>query len=275
MTDNALAAFGAGTGLMSRDDLKDYFATAQAVAPQGGGGKQFLKISDKDGVWTFGAEETVVEDGALWAINPISFFHGYIAWNDGKPEHEHRQSIKRAQLPSVDSLPTVKSPKGYEQLYGFDLVCINGEDEGTLCEYKASSTGGKRAIGALISAIGDRFVGHPDSIVPVVTLKNNKYWDKKYKKDQYPPVFEIVEWRSMTDATPAPAPAEEPKKEEPASTGRVRTRPAAAPVQQQAPAAPPAETPMTEEEQQIAEEYAAAEAAQAPAEQAPRRRMRR
>ena len=78
MTDNALATFGGGTGLISREEMAAYLNTATQTLPQGSGGKQFLKISDKDGAWTFGAEETVVEEDSLWAIHPTSFFHGYI-----------------------------------------------------------------------------------------------------------------------------------------------------------------------------------------------------
>lgn len=263
---NALTAFGNGAGLPSRDEVAQFINSAAIAIQPGNSGKQFLKISDKDGVWTYGAEETEVEKDALWAVNPLSFFHGYIAWNDGKPESEHRQSVSRPQLPMIEQLPPVKSVKGYELQYGFDLVCVNGEDEGTLCEYKASSTGGKRAIGALTAAINARHASNPDSIVPVVRLKDNKYWDKKYKKDQFPPVFEVVEWRSLNDASPVDESGEQEEVEakEPELAPRRRAAPA-----QQASAAPEA----ADEDRALEAEY---EAAAAETEQAaPRRRVRR
>ncbi len=258
MTDNALAAFGGGIGLPSREEMQAYLNTATQTLPQGAGGKQFLKISDKDGAWTFGAEETVVEEDSLWAIHPTSFFHGYIAWHDAKVEGEHRSSIRRP-LPSIDSLPQVKAQNGWQLLSGLDIICINGEDEGTLCEFKSSSTGGKRAVGAVASAIAEQFAKDPDKIVPIVRLRDNKYYDKKYKKDQFPPNFEIVEWRSMSDASPVEQePEAAPVKEEPK-----RTRAAAAPD--------PKADEQTEED--LGKEYA--EAAQAQAEATPRRRQRR
>lgn len=260
MTTN-LPAFGGGAGLPSREEMAAYLNTAAQVLPAGSGGKQFLKISDKDGAWTFGADETVVEEDSLWAVNPVSFFHGYIAWHNAAVEGEHRSSIRRP-LPAIDSLPQVKAQNGWQLQQGFDLVCISGEDAGVQCEFKTSSTGGKRAVGNVASAINDQFAKDPDALVPIVKLRDNKYYDKKYKKDQFPPVFEIVEWRTMDDTSPADAPKTEaaPVKEEPPA--RTRTRAAAPP-------APDADA----EEKELAAEYEAA-AGQAEA-TPPRRRQRR
>jgi len=235
---------------MSRDQLGSFLNSAAAAIPAGNGGKQFLKISDKDGAWTYGAEETVVEDDSLWAVNPLSFFHGYIAWHDAKVEGEVRLPVTRP-LPPVASLQSVQAQNGWQDQYGFDLICITGEDAGIACEYKASSTGGKRAIGTLTNAINSQYAVNQDAIVPIVRLKDAKYWDKKYKKDQFPPVFEIVEWRTMDDNS-APAAAEEPK-----AAGK---------------AADPAPEPDAAEEEALAKEYAATAEAEAAT---PRRRLRR
>lgn len=255
MTNNALTAFGSGAGLPTREEMAAYLNTAAAVLPAGSGGKQFLKISDKDGAWTFGADETVVEEDSLWAINPVSFFHGYIAWHNAAVEGEHRSSIRRP-LPSIDSLPQVKAQNGWQMQQGFDLVCVSGADAGVQCEFKTSSTGGKRAVGNVASAINDQFAKDPDALVPIVRLRDNKYYDKKYKKDQFPPVFEVVEWRRMDDVTPV---EDKPEPEEPAA--QTRTRSAAPP--------PPDKDA---EEAELAKEY---ETAATLAEQAPRRRQRR
>ena len=42
-------------------------------------GSVILKM-DKTGHWVFGADQTEVETGSLWAVNPYSFIHGFIAW---------------------------------------------------------------------------------------------------------------------------------------------------------------------------------------------------
>ncbi len=49
----------------------------------GAAGVVILKM-DKTGHWVFGADQTEVEDDSLWAINPFSFVHGFIAWGDGE-----------------------------------------------------------------------------------------------------------------------------------------------------------------------------------------------
>ena len=49
----------------------------------GAAGVVILKM-DKTGHWVFGADQTEVEDGSTWAVNPFSFVHGYIAWGDGE-----------------------------------------------------------------------------------------------------------------------------------------------------------------------------------------------
>ena len=44
----------------------------------GGGGFAILKM-DKTGHWVFGADQTEIEEDSLWAVNPFSFVHGFIA----------------------------------------------------------------------------------------------------------------------------------------------------------------------------------------------------
>jgi len=52
-------------------------------AEVGPAGVVILKM-DKTGHWVFGADQTEVEDDAVWAVNPFSFVHGFIAWGDGE-----------------------------------------------------------------------------------------------------------------------------------------------------------------------------------------------
>ena len=40
----------------------------------GPSGSVIIKM-DKTGHWVFGADQTEIEDGSLWAINPFSFVH--------------------------------------------------------------------------------------------------------------------------------------------------------------------------------------------------------
>lgn len=271
MTSNAVAPrFGGGVGLVSRDALKGALNNAAMTMPRVGGDKQFLKLDKGNGDWLFGQEETVVEDDSLWAVNPASLEHGYILWDTnggGAPKQEIMISISRP-LPSVDSLPEpgMSSPdaKGnvtpleYQFQMSVDLVCIKGEDEGVTVQYKQSSVGAMKAFRALSDAIGAQLEADKDEIVPVVQMKSESYKHKKYGKI-FNPVFEIVEWRSMDDTSPAGETSGEEVEVE-------------APTRQRRAAAPEPDTSSEVEEAELAKEYAAQQAAQA---ETPRRRVRR
>jgi len=262
---------GAGTGLMSRDDLAKSLNNIATAAPRVGGEYQFLKMEKGTGDWVYGQEETVVEDGALWAVNPNSLEYGYIAWppeesKSREPEGEVMVPINRP-LPLQSSLRT-RNPdgettgRGWQYQQSVVLVCINGEDEGTVCQYKQSSVGSQKMFKTLIDAIGDQVKKGSDAIVPIVSLKAAPYKHDKYGKI-INPVWDIVEWRTMDDTSPVgEAAAPEPEAKEPAR-------------RRAAPAATTAPEP-TDEDEALAAEYAAEKEAQAPsAEASPRRRVRR
>ena len=46
-------------------------------------GNVIIKM-DRTGHWVYGADQTEVEKDTLWAVNPYSFVHGYIAWGTGE-----------------------------------------------------------------------------------------------------------------------------------------------------------------------------------------------
>ena len=61
-------------------------------ADVGGAGVVILKM-DRTGHWVFGADQTEVEGGSHWAVNPFSFVHGFIAWGDGEVLGERMASV--------------------------------------------------------------------------------------------------------------------------------------------------------------------------------------
>lgn len=269
---NEVMKFGStGTGLMNRDDLTKSLNNMATAAPRVGGEYQFLKMDKGNGDWVYGQEETVVEDEALWAVNPNSLEYGYIAWppesaSDREPEGEVMVPITRP-LPDVANLRT-KHPGGETTGAGWQyqqsvvIVCINGEDEGTICQYKQSSAGSQKLFKALTDAVAGQLAEGSDAIVPIVRLKSDSYKHKKWGRI-FNPIWEIVEWRTMDDTSPVgEAAAPEPEAKEP-------TRRRAAPAAATAPEP-------TDEDEALAAEYAAEKEAQAPsAEASPRRRVRR
>jgi len=160
------------------------------VAPSG---TVILKM-DKTGHWVFGADQTEIEDDSLWAVNPFSFVHGFIAWGDGTVLAEKMVSVSEP-LPEVGPAPD-GAKRGWEMQIGMSLACTSGEDEGMQARYTVTSVGGKRAVQGLAMAIADQADKNPDSPVPLVSLKKEHYQHKSYGRI-YTPVFDIVDWKSL------------------------------------------------------------------------------
>jgi hypothetical protein len=170
----------------------------------GPAGSVILKM-DKRGDWVFGADQTEVDEGTLWAVNPFSFVHGYIAWGDGEVLGEKMVSVSHP-LPEMDAAPA-GAKRGWETQVGMSLKCISGPDNGLEVRYNVTSVGGKRAVQGLAVAIAQQVESDQTKPVPVVTLKRDHYTHKSYGKI-YTPVFEVQEWMSM-DGGKAEEPAEE------------------------------------------------------------------
>jgi hypothetical protein len=179
---------------------------------------------DKTGHWVFGADQTEIEDDSLWAINPFSFVHGFIAWGDGEVLGEKMVSVSQP-LPELDAAPP-NAKKGWEAQVGLSMKCISGEDKGMEARYTTTSVGGKRSVQALAVAIATQVEKNQTKPVPVVLLKKEHYTHKSYGRI-YTPVFDIQEWVTMdVEAAPADAPKiEAPQAEEaaPATTRRRRS----------------------------------------------------
>ena len=160
-------------------------------------GSVIIKM-DKTGHWVFGADQTEVEDDSLWAINPFSFVHGFIAWGDGEVLGEKMVPVAEP-LPEVGPAPSA-AKRGWETQVGMSLKCIKGEDVGMEARYNVTSVGGKRAVQELAVAIATQVDADQTKPVPVVRLKKEHYQHKSYGRI-YTPIFDIVEFVSM-EATP-------------------------------------------------------------------------
>ena len=187
----------------------------------GASGMVILKM-DKTGHWVFGADQTEIEDGSKWAVNPFSFVHGYIAWGDGVVLGEKMVSVSDP-LPELDSAPP-GAKKGWETQVGMSLKCISGEDEGMEARFTTTSVGGKRAVQTLAVAIAAQVDADQAKPVPVIELDTEHYQHKSYGRI-YTPVFKVLEWVSINGDETAKEPAaavEAPQQPEPAPTGRRR-----------------------------------------------------
>ena len=185
-----VSVFG-GANLPSVKSLSSALRSIESSASAAG--MAILKM-DKTGHWVFGADQTEAEDDSLWAINPFSFVHGYIAWGDGEVLSEKMVSVAEP-LPELDPAPG-GAKRGWEMQIGMTLACTNGEDEGLQARYSVTSVGGKRAVQALAVANAEQVDKDQTKPVPVVRLKKEHYQHKSYGRI-FTPVFDLVKWVSM------------------------------------------------------------------------------
>jgi hypothetical protein len=191
----------------SKANLPALTSALRNLQPVGGDvGVAIIKM-DKGGHWVFGADQTEVEEGSTWAVNPLSFVHGFIAWGDGEVLAEKMVSIANP-LPDLDEAPPT-AKKGWESQVGMSLKCVSGEDKGLEARYTVTSVGGKRAVQTLAVALADQVEKDQTKPVAIVRLKKDSYQHKSYGKI-YTPVFEIVEWMSMDGEAPEVAAEEAP-----------------------------------------------------------------
>ena len=209
----------AGANLPTVQSLSTALRKMESAA--GPSGVVILKM-DRTGHWVFGADQTEVEDGSQWAVNPFSFVHGFIAWGDGEVLGEKMASVSDP-LPELDAAPP-GAKKGWETQVGMSLKCISGEDAGMEARFTTTSVGGKRAVQELAVAIATQVDKDQSKPVPIVMLGNEHYQHKSYGRI-FTPSFGALEWVSLTaesgaPAAPAPAPAAEAPA--PAPAGRRR-----------------------------------------------------
>ena len=159
----------------------------------GPAGSVILKM-DKTGHWVFGADQTEVDDDCLWAINPFSFIHGFIAWGEGEVLGEKMVSVTDP-LPEMEIAPP-NAKRGWEPQVGMSMKCIEGTDKDMEARYTVTSVGGKRAVQQLAVSIAEQVEKDQSKPVPVVRLKKDHYQHKAYGRI-YTPVFEIVELVSI------------------------------------------------------------------------------
>jgi hypothetical protein len=172
-------------------------ALRSVAADVGGANGVVILKCDKTGHWVFGADQTEIEEGSIWAVNPNSFVHGYIAWGKGEVLGEKMASVK-APLPELEPAPEA-AERGWEKQVGMTLACTNGQDEGLQARFSATSAGGKKMWAAVALAVAEKTEKDPINCVPLVRLTSEHYMHKQYGR-VFNPIATVVGWTSLDDA---------------------------------------------------------------------------
>ena len=204
--------------------VKDLAGALKANLPKvAESGSVIIKMY-KTGHWVFGADQTEVEDGSEWAVNPFSFVHGFIAWGDGDVLGEKMVGISQP-LPELEPAPA-GAKRGWETQVGLSIKCVSGEDEGMEARFTTTSVGGKRAVQTLGALIAAQIEKDPSKPVAIIRLDKEHYSHKSYGRI-YTPIFEVIDWMDMNAEEGTKAPElelEEPSiaEESPAAPARRR-----------------------------------------------------
>jgi hypothetical protein len=153
------------------------------------GGKPLLRLVGQ-GDWVFGQTNEEVQEGSHWAVNMMTLQRGWCCWHDGKLLGQVMVSILVPRPPC----PPPINGKGFDEQYSMELTCISGDDAGQPVLYKNNSRGFKIAFADLMSKVRARYANEKVSYWPIVELKQSNYWHKKYNKQIYDPILEVVAW---------------------------------------------------------------------------------
>ena len=159
-------------------------------------GMPILKMNGKNGIWTYGMEKIAVEPGQLWAIDPYSFQHGYICWENMEPIGEIMRAMAEP-LPAKDELPDYG--KEWDLQNTVIMKCMSGEETGMVCINKGSSLGHAKMIRELTSQIITQAESGTDALYPIVDLGYDSYVNRKQGAEIFNPVMDIVDWKTYDE----------------------------------------------------------------------------
>ena len=221
---NDLSVFANAGVPATLDELTTGLDVVQTNNDVSAGGGTYLRLL-RDGGWVYGAESIEVEDGSLWAVNPYSVTHGWVAWADQKSRSKTKKlgEIVRAmnEPPVLESeLPEVGAE--WRKQVGFTALCTSGEDDGLQVLYQTPSDGGTKAHKKLVAEILRRAKAKNEFIMPKIALDTDFYAHPDYGKI-YKPVFTVVEWCDM-DGEPEGGAAEVADEPEAVEEAPKRTR---------------------------------------------------
>ena len=177
---NALATFHGGA-VATPEDLDAKLARGRQNLPNASiGGDPILRIDQNDGLFVYGQENINVEDGSLWAVNPFGFKVGWVCWADPRKNGRKNEKLGEKMAPAdtpIDepNLPDAWAEKGgrWVEQVAVELVCVEGEDEGTKVLFQNSSNGALKAYNAVYEAVQGR--PSREHCFPIVELVVSSY----------------------------------------------------------------------------------------------------
>jgi len=203
----------AGGALTSLAGLQMALANVNTAAIIGRSGLPMMlfKAREGSGAWGYGQRRIIPEPDSRWAINPLTFQRGYIAFGpDKKVLGEHLASIAKPMI-DVTTLPNVNAP--WQEEWTVNMKCLDGADAGVEVIFKANTDGGIKAIVTVIELVRNQIDRgqdeHKGKIAPIAKLERDSYPHPQYGKTNIP-VLTVVDWMPLDGPAPVPAPTPPP-----------------------------------------------------------------
>ncbi len=177
------------------------------------GGELCLRLL-RDGKWAMGAEESLIADGAMVIINPLSTQHGYNCWTDralkdGENEKLDEQMWKITQfIAEKDNLPVMFDPLTQKLCIlrfqmSFKLKLIDGKCMDQHAIETATSVDGQRLIDHIMNELECKLDKGSRNIFLIVRLGSDRHQSGNYARITYLPLMDILGWTDLLGAVEA------------------------------------------------------------------------
>ena len=173
------------------DKAIDAMQSASVAIDTSGGDFSYLKLA-KSGDWVHGADDDEINLESQFAVSTESFFAGFQAWDEGELAGEEVRLLTEPPLTHAD-LADVGAE--WKPLIGFQLVGVDGADNGLQLIYKTTAKGGIKAVNTLMKTIVAhvREGNHDGKLIPIIELGTDSYRHKRYGKI-FTPILKVVDW---------------------------------------------------------------------------------
>lgn len=186
---------GFGTGHLPADPaaLMRGLQTFGASIAQSGG-LPILRLL-KSGRFVYGPDDTDLQEGSHWALNPASLQHGWACWIDSELLGEVMVPFT-VPVPLPETLADYGDKDAWKPQIYTELKCLNGEDAGMTVRYKSTALGMRGEIKKVIAAMIGQLAVDKEFYVPVIEFDVDSYNHKKHG-ETFKPVMDVVDWLSV------------------------------------------------------------------------------
>lgn len=169
--------------------------------PRSVGQVGYMKFSKGD--WSFGKDDAPLDLEGAYILHPQTLMHGWICWRGGSLFHEVLIPFTQ-QLPLEDTLKPAPTPSpdsddqpGYQHQMAFQVVAVEGKQEGLQLTFKTGTVGGRSAVDkvvdTLLARMDDVEATGEGGIFPVLQFGVDSYKHKTRGKI-FVPLIEVVGW---------------------------------------------------------------------------------